>query len=275
MKVSPLGHYSIVDNRDNPQYSHKHMSYQAQIEEALAGSTADYSEIRIEESDSTRLTYRGRSLDDVNMTSGKGGAVRVCVNGSWGFASFNELSGLKSRVRDAVDQAHSLASGNKGESTMLAEVEPHVDIVDPVIVKDPREITLQEKTKLADHYNEIVWSQPGIVSSDIVYGDSSQKIAFGNSDGTYVEQERVHVISRISAQAREGSDVQQAGFSIGALGDYSVFEGLDDEVTEAAKRAVDLLEAKPLRGRTTHRDPRSHPRRRLRPRSLWTPLRSR
>ena len=156
MKVSPLGHYSIVDNRDNPQYSHKHMSYQAQIEEALAGSTADYSEIRIEESDSTRLTYRGRSLDDVNMTSGKGGAVRVCVNGSWGFASFNELSALKSRVRDAVDQAHSLASGNKGESTMLAEVEPHVDIVDPVIVKDPREITLQEKTKLADHYNEIV-----------------------------------------------------------------------------------------------------------------------
>ena len=54
MKVSPLGHYSIVDNRDNPQYSHKHMSYQSQIEEALAGSTADYSEIRIEESDSTR-----------------------------------------------------------------------------------------------------------------------------------------------------------------------------------------------------------------------------
>ena len=257
MKVSPLGHYSIVDNRDNPQYSHKHMSYQAQIEEALAGSTADYSEIRIEESDSTRLTYRGRSLDDVNMTSGKGGAVRVCVNGSWGFASFNELSDLKSRVRDAVDQARSLASSNKGESTMLAEVEPHVDIVDPVIVKDPREITLQEKTKLADHYNEIVWSQPGIVSSDIVYGDSSQKIAFGNSDGTYVEQERVHVISRISAQAREGSDVQQAGFSIGALGDYSVFEGLDDEVTEAAKRAVDLLEAKPLTGgqRTVILDP--------------------
>ena len=48
------------------------MSYRAQIEDALAGHGADYCEIRIEESDSTRLTYRGRTLDDINMTSAKG-----------------------------------------------------------------------------------------------------------------------------------------------------------------------------------------------------------
>ena len=233
------------------------MSYRAQIEDALVGHGADYCEIRIEESDSTRLTYRGRTLDDINMTSAKGGAVRVCVNGSWGFASFNELANLKSRVGDAVDQAHSLASGNKGETTMLADVEPHVDIVDPHIVKDPREIPLKEKIRLADHYNDIVWSEPGIVSSDIIYGDNSRKVVFGNSDGTYVEQEVVHAISRISAQAREGSDVQQAGFSIGALGDYGVFEDLDDDVAEAAQRAVGLLKAEPLTGgqRTVILDP--------------------
>ena len=233
------------------------MSYRAQIEDALAGHGADYCEIRIEESDSTRLTYRGRTLDDINMTSAKGGAVRVCVNGSWGFASFNELADLKSRVGDAVEQARSLASGNRGETTMLAEVEPHVDIVDPHIVKDPREIPLKEKIRLADHYNDIVWSEPGIVSSDIIYGDNSRKVAFGNSDGTYVEQEVVHAISRISAQARDGSDVQQAGFSIGALGDYGMFEGLDDDVAEAAQRAVGLLKAEPLTGgqRTVILDP--------------------
>ena len=233
------------------------MSYRAQIEDAIAGNDADYCEIRIEESDSTRLTYRGRTLDDINMTSAKGGAVRVCVNGSWGFASFNDLADINSRLDDATSQARSLASGNNGESTMLAEVEPHVEIVDPVIVKDPRKVPLKDKTALADHYNDIVWQETGIVSSDIIYGDNSRKIAFGNSDGTYVEQEHVHVISRISAQARDGSDVQQAGFSIGALGDYSLFEDLDDQVAEAAKRAVGLLKAKPLTGgqRTVILDP--------------------
>ena len=233
------------------------MSYQSQIEDALNGHATDYCEVRLESSDSTRITYRGRTLDDINMTSEKGGAVRACVNGSWGFASFNDLSDLKSRVDAATDQARRLASGNKDETMMLAEVEPHVDIVDPVIVKDPRKISLQAKTDLADHYNDIVWTQPGIVSSDIIYGDNSRKVAFGNSDGTYVEQEVVHVICRISAQARDGSDVQQAGFSIGALGDYGVFEDLDDQVAEAAQRAVGLLKAQPLTGgqRTVILDP--------------------
>ncbi len=233
------------------------MSYRNQIEDAMVGHGADYCEIRIEESDSTRITYRGRALDDINLTSGKGGAVRVCVNGSWGFASFNDLGEIKSRVASAVEQARSLASGNNGESTMLAEVDPHVDIVNPHIVKDPRDIPLEAKIELAEHYNDIVWSQSGVVSSDIIYGDNSRKVAFGNSDGTYVEQEMVHVISRISAQAKEGADVQQAGFSIGSLGDYSIFEDLDDEVAAASKRAVNLLTAKPLTGgaRTVILDP--------------------
>ena len=111
-----------------------------------------------------------------------------------------------------LSQARSLAAGKKDESTEIADVEPHIDIVEPHIIKDPRQIPLKEKKRLADHYNDIVWSEPGIVSSDIIYGDNSRKVAFANSDGTYVEQEVVHVISRISAQARDGSDVQQAGF---------------------------------------------------------------
>ncbi len=233
------------------------MSYRDQIQDALNGHNADYCEVRVEESDSTRLTYQGKALDDINLTSGRGGAVRACVKGAWGFASFNNIETLKERVSEAVGQARSLASGNKEEKTQLAEVEPHVKIVQPHIVNDPREVSIDEKVRLADHYNGIVWSQAGIVSSDIIYGDNSRKIAFANSDGTYIEQEMVHVICRISARAREGSDVQQAGFSIGALGDYSMWEDLDDDVLEASQRAVGLLSAKPLEGgqRTVILDP--------------------
>ena len=232
--------------------------YKSQIEDALCNHGADYCEIRIEENDSTRLTYRGKSLDDINMSSGRGGAVRACVKGSWGFASFNSIENIKARVKEAVQQAHTLASGKKNnEQTLMAEVEPNVAIVKPHISNDPRNVTIDEKVRLADHYNNIIWSQTGIVSSDIIYGDNSRKVAFGNSDGTYVEQEAIHVISRISAQARDGSDVQQAGFSIGSLGDYSMFENLDEDVLDAAKRAVQLLNAKPLQGgqRTVILDP--------------------
>ncbi len=229
------------------------MTYQDQIDEALKGNGADYCEIRIEEADSTRLTYRGKELEDISQTSGRGGNVRAVVNGGWGFASFNDLNDLREKVGAAVEQARLVG----GEGTKLAEVEPTVDIVPPVIVNSAAEIPLDEKKRQMDHYNDLVWSVEGIQSSDIVYGDNRRKVAFGSSQGAYIEQEFNHVITRISAQAKEGGDVQQAGFSLGSLGDYSLVQDLDEQVVDAANRAVGLLSAKALTGgeRTVILDP--------------------
>ena len=220
------------------------MSFRDLIDDALAGNGADYCEVRIEETDSTRLTWRGKSLEDIAQTSGRGGNVRALVNGGWGFVSFNDLTGLKKRVADAVNQARAAS----GDGNHFAEVGAYVDSVEPVLVKDPAEIPLADKKRQMDSYNDVIWSVDGIQSSDMIYGDTSRKIHFGNSDGSYIEQNRVHVIARISAQARKNGDVQQAGFSIGSVGDYALVEGLDEQVLDAANRAVGLLTAKPLEG---------------------------
>ncbi len=231
------------------------MKYRDRIENALkaSGGKADYCEIRIEETDNTRLTYRGKSLDTIAQTSGIGGNVRAVSSGGWGFASFNNLDDLAPKVAAAVAQARAVG----GSKTELGEAEPHVDIVPAHIVNDPASISLDEKKRLMDHYNDLVWSVDGINSADIVYGDTSRKTFFGNSDGSYIEQQQVHVISRISAQARDGADVQQTGFSLGSQGDYDVVRDLDDAVIDAAKRAVALLSAKAIDGseRTVILDP--------------------
>ncbi|MDA1297536.1 MAG: TldD/PmbA family protein [Chloroflexi bacterium] len=229
------------------------MTYRDQIEDALRGNGADYCEVRIEDTDSTRLTYRGRQLEDIAQTSGRGGNVRAVVNGGWGFASFNDLEDLKQKVAGAVEQARLVG----GDGTKFADVEPVVDIVPPVIVNSAADVPLEEKKRQMDHYNDLVWSVAGIQSSDIVYGDNRRRVTFVSSQGAYIEQQFNHVVSRISAQAREGGDVQQAGFSLGSLGDYEVVSGLDEQVIDAAKRAVGLLSAKALVGgeRTVILDP--------------------
>jgi len=229
------------------------VKYRDLIENALNGHGADYCEIRIEETDNSRLSYRGKSLDTIAQTSGLGGNVRAATKGGWGFASFNSLDELSHKVSDAVAQSKAVG----GSKTELGEAEPHVDVVPAYIVEDPTEISLDEKKRQMDHYNDLVWSVDGINSADLIYGDSSRKTYFGSSDGSYIEQQQVHVVSRISAQARNGGDVQQAGFSLGSQGDYGLIRGLDDQVIEAAKRAVALLEAKSLEGgeRTVILDP--------------------
>jgi len=218
------------------------VKYRDLIDTALSGHGADYCEVRIEETDNSRLTYRGKSLENIAQTSGLGGNVRAVSNGGWGFTSFNNFDELKTKVADAVAQAKAVG----GSKTELAEVEPYVDVVPAHIVHDPKDISLEEKKRIMDHYNDLVWSVDGINSADIIYGDTSRKTFFGSSEGSYIEQEQLHVVSRISAQARKGGDVQQAGFSLGSQGDFDLIRDLDEQVIDAAKRAVALLDEKSL-----------------------------
>ena len=215
-----------------------------QISQALKGHGADYVEVRIEEGESTRLLYRGRELEDVGMTTSLGGNVRALVNGGWGFVSFNTIEELGARVEDAVRQARIVGQ----EKSELAGVEPIVDIVEPQLRKDPRTLTLAQKKGLMDEYNEVMWGVGGIQTTLIAYGDGHKKVVFANSDGSYIEQQRVDVSLRLSATARDGSEVQQAGVSLGSSGDFSVVEGLHQESREIAEKAASLLAAPRVQG---------------------------
>ena len=215
-----------------------------QISQALKGHGADYVEVRIEEGESTRLLYRGRELEDVGMTTSLGGNVRALVNGGWGFVSFNTIEGLGARVEDAVRQARIVGQ----ETSELVGVEPVVDIVEPQLGKDPRILTLAQKKGLMDEYNEVMWGVGGIQTTLIGYGDGHKKVVFANSDGSYIEQQRVDVSLRLSATARDGSEVQQAGVSLGSSGDFSVVEGLHQESKEIAEKAASLLAAPKVQG---------------------------
>ena len=215
-----------------------------QISEALKGHGADYVEVRIEEGESTRLLYRGRELEDVGMTTSLGGNVRALVNGGWGFVSFNNIEGLKDRVENAVRQAR-LVGHEKSE---LAGVDPIVDIVGPQLDKDPRSLTLAQKKDLMDQYNGIMWEVGGIQTTLIGYGDGHKRVVFASSEGSYIEQQRVDVSLRLSATARDGAEVQQAGVSLGSNGNFSVVEGLHQQSRDIAEKAVSLLSAPKVRG---------------------------
>ncbi len=214
------------------------------IEAALKGVDAQYVEVRVEESSSSTIRYRGRDLEEIGRGSGLGGNVRALAGGGWGFASFNDLSDLDAKVRLAV--AHARAVG--GERVELSEVPPVVDTVPPVLGKDPRAVSLADKKAVLDQYVDIMMSTPGVQSSSVGYTDGRRHVVFANSEGSYVDQERVDVNLRISATARDGTEVQQSGISLGSLGDFAFVEGLGDRAHEVAEKAVALLKAPQVKG---------------------------
>ena len=221
------------------------MELRQQLEEALRGHNADYVEIRVEESHTTQLTYRGRELEEIGRTTNLGGCVRAAYQGGWGFVSFNDLSGLREKADLAVRQARLVGK----ETTQLAPVAPVVDVVPLVLKRDPVNVPLAEKKRLMDEYIEAALRRSDKIQTiNAGYGDARRKLTFANSEGTYVEQERARVRATVVVLARENGNVQQARAALSSTSDYDAVTGRHHEVEEAADRAVALLSAQPAKG---------------------------
>jgi TldD protein len=216
------------------------------IQEALKRSKADYTEIRIEEKETTRVVFRGKDLEVANANIDKGGIVRCLIkNKGWGVATFNNLDDLLNKA----DQAYQCAQvGTVPEPIELASVEPVEKITTAELKRDFRDIPLSEKKALAERYNQVVLRHSvKIIDTQAVYSDSFSKIILANSEGTYIEQDRPSVIVATTAIARDGDNVQQAHDSLATTQGYEYVLDQDEKMKMAARYAVELLSAKPVK----------------------------
>jgi len=212
----------------------------------IHGLRADYIEVRLDESQSSRLVYRGERLEEVGKTASTGGCVRALVNGGWGFASFNSVDRLVESAAMAVEQATHVGKVQSEFSPARAVI----DTVEAEYEKNPLEVPLSAKKSLLDEYNRIMLDTPGIQTTSIGYGDIRKKVTFASSDGSYIEQSRIDLNLRLSAIASRDGDIQQVGLSIGSKGDFSTVEGLQGRARGIAQRAVALLSAPEVKGGT-------------------------
>jgi len=224
------------------------ISLQDRLSDAIAPyrHQVDYLEIRLEQSESTAIAYRGRQLDAVDRSFSLAGGIRACHQGGWSFVTFNGLADLSQRIEEAISQAKLIGK----ETTHLATVEPIQDYVAVELVQDPRGISLETKRQLIEAYNQIlVEFDPRIQTTMTSYSDRFGTTYFVNSLGTSIAQERLDVSGRFGVVARgEGNVVRQGFESIHSRSDYGVLEGIEAQVQSAAERAVRQLEAKPVKG---------------------------
>ena len=212
--------------------------------QALKGHNADYLELRLESLDGTRISYRGKELDDISSGNSNGGCARAYVNGAWGFVTFTKTNDLRSKVALAVQQAR-LANGEGGS---IISGDPIVSITPPVKKIDPFTVPLKSKINQLEEYVDSLWSVSSLQSTSLNYGDRKRKTYFANSEGSYIEQERIDVTFGARAVARKDGDVQQYGISVGSLGDYGIILNRAEEMEVISQKAVDLLNAPQLTG---------------------------
>jgi len=215
-----------------------------ELADYLKKQNADYIEAHLEESQTSNVSYRGKNLEQVGKSTAAGGNIRAMVQGGWGFVSFNRFDNLQSKVAQAVAQARFVGK----EKSQLAEVPVIVDEVAAKIKENPAAVTLAEKKRLLDEYNETMWTTPGIQTSNIRYGDNHKKTVFLNSRGSYITQERADSILYAVAIAARNGEVQQCGISVGSRDDFKPLRRFHGEIKQLAAKAVEMLAAPVIKG---------------------------
>jgi TldD protein len=215
---------------------------------------AEYAEVRAQRLSKTMLTVKENRVEVAKQGIEDGVALRVLVNGAWGFASVGSLEAevLTSAVSDACSMAKA-ASLRLKTPIKLAEAKAVEDRVQVKSKKNPSKICMEDKIGTALAVNKaILGFDKRVKSCTVDYLDLTGTSYFVNSEGTCIEQDKLYVWSRVTASAVSKGVFTFSREEIGSTAGYEVFDVETPERIgeKVAKRAVEQLKAKSPKGGT-------------------------
>ena len=222
------------------------------INNTATGLGAQYAEARAQRLTKTSLTLKEERVEAAKQGIESGVAIRVLVNGAWGFASVGSLDSqiLEAAVSDACRMAK-LASTRLKTPIKLAPAKVVEDRVVAKPKKNPSDITMEDKIKTALTINKTSLNLDNrIKSCGVDYMDLMGNSFFVNSEGTSIEQDKLYVWARITASAESNGVFTFSREEIGSTSGYELFdEQIPEELgKKVATRAVQQLDAKSPKG---------------------------
>jgi len=214
----------------------------------------DYFDLRIEESETTSLQFRGKELEVIQRNFERGGFLRIFKRGNWLSASFNDVE--KQINRENVEillKDAELLRPKEGNLTLLLPKEDKrsYKLID-------QEELLNYKFDLLRKYNNILLSHPKIVTTNAIYNDRLVRKIFYSKDGREIDYTIFYYSIYLVAISRDGNNICDYGLGIGrsrVLEDgvsikelLKDLENKEEEIEKIVKIAVDLLSAEPVVG---------------------------
>jgi len=215
---------------------------------------AEYAEVRAQKLFKTMLTLKEGRVEAVRQGIEKGAALRALVDGAWGFASVGalEVEALTDAISDACRMAKA-ASLKIKTPIKLIETKAVEDKVVARPRKDPSKISIEDKIKTTLSISDTIMGHNNRVKScTIDYLDLMGTSYFINNEGSYIEQDKLYVWSRITATATEANIFTFSREEVGSTSGYEIFDVETPQIVgeRVAKRAVEQLRAKPPKGGT-------------------------
>lgn len=204
----------------------------------------DFADIFIEQKKTNAIGCEADKIERINSGIDVGAGIRVIAGESTAYAYTNDLT--KAGLSEAARIVSHAASGQKRDLTIdLKKLSPKVDFEFKL---RPDQVDIDDKVDLVLQANKAVRSfDQRIKQVSVGYGDVIQNVVIANSEGDYVEDERIRSRFVVNAVAAEGQQIQSGYNAIGALSGFELFQQENNiaVATEAGRRAIMMLTAKP------------------------------
>ena len=197
---------------------------------------ASYADARIGRYLNQYVFTREDKVQNVVNTESFGIGIRVIANGTWGFASTNEVT--EDGIKKATDQAVAIAKANsmiQKDPVKLAPVESYGEVSwKTPIKKDFKEVPVSEKVNLLLDANSAAMSNGADFVNSALFMVNEQKY-FASTEGSYIDQDihriwptfGVTAIDRAAGKFKS-RDAMSAPMGMG----YEYMDGLESEKLE-------------------------------------------
>lgn len=216
---------------------------------------ASYGDVRLETVRETRIGLQDGEVEGLTAGSETGFALRVLVNGAWGFASSNDLSGPSWRA--ALDRALGLgeaAARQAQHKVRLADAPTLRKSVDWNPKKDPQGVSSEEKLALLQRMERDVRQIDGITNITTAYSDATVRKHFLSTQGTDLKWSLTRSVAQAHFTAKRGGQLAGRSSRVGGTKGWELFADEDPaaKAVEAARSTVKALGAPAAKGgRTT------------------------
>ncbi len=229
---------------------------------------ATYADARIGRYLNQYVSTREDKVQNVVNTESFGIGIRVITNGTWGFASTNDVT--EDGIKKATDQAVAIAKANsiiQKDPVKLAPVEAYGEVSwKTPIKKDFKEVPVSEKVELLLKANAAAMDNGANFVNSNLFMVNEQKY-FASTDGSYIDQDihRIWPTFGVTAIDRAANKFKSRDALSAPMGmGYEYLDGLESEKLEgpaglrlyrnsydivedatlAAKQAKEMLNAK-------------------------------
>jgi TldD protein len=203
---------------------------------------ASFAEVRRETVDETRLRIEDGEMRGLISGSESGFALRVLVDGAWGFSASNELG--PAAWKKALEQAMQLARAGKDahHRVQLADIPAVRARVHWRPKVDPQNVSLEEKRDLLTNMEQAVRAHKEISNVTTAYSDSRIEKTYHSTDGAEIVWSMVRSVAQIHFTARANGQLAGRHTRVGGTKGFELFRD-EDPVAKAAAAAAATVKA--------------------------------